>query len=164
MQAERVEAYFIMLCIHWRGILYHQPCHVPISKYLYDISCGLSIHYPKTQYIAGRKRRSLDHINKEKLIIRRLNLINNLTKFFLLGFATQLWIVLRNIFLYQYRYRISSSIKLENKQWNISYETKIKLGLEIDFFLEYCHICSKFLRNFSFFVENYCSTYILVHR
>ena len=82
MQAERVEAYFIMLCIHWRGILYHQPCHVPISKYLYDISCGLSIHYPKTQYIAGRKRRSLDHINKEKLIIRRLNLVNNLTKFF----------------------------------------------------------------------------------
>ena len=80
MQAERVEAYFIMLCIHWRGILYHQPCHVPISKYLYDISCGLSIHYPKTQYIAGRKRRSLDHINKEKLIIRRLNLVNNLTK------------------------------------------------------------------------------------
>ena len=89
MQAERVEAYFIMLCIHWRGILYHQPCHVPISKYLYDISCGLSIHYPKTQYIAGRKRRSLDHINKEKLIIRRLNLVNNLIKkFFLLGFAT----------------------------------------------------------------------------
>ena len=54
-----------MLCIHWRGILYHQPCHVPTSKYLYDISCGLSIHYPKTQYIARRKKRWLDHINKE---------------------------------------------------------------------------------------------------
>ena len=82
-----------MLCIHWRGILYHQPCHVPISKYLYDISCGLSIHYPKTQYIAGRKRRSLDHINKEKLIIRRLSLVGPplesgiyVVKFFLKNF------------------------------------------------------------------------------